>query len=168
MSGSKPGERRGGRQKGTRNRKTLEALEREQTRAQVIAELRAEDKAVERESLTRSKDSMEKLLPVVFGYTAYFQPTFPGMAAQNPTGNEGQFLLYFRLFLDLARTLAPYQSPTFRAIDMRATMPTTAQANPLDVMRAMLDEIDDESRAHRAELKQIEHVPDPTPIRKIG
>lgn len=154
--GPKPGTRPSGRQKGTRNKKTIAALEKEQTRAQILAELREEAKAEGRDALRRAKDVMEEFLPVVRGITAYFQPTFPGMPVQNPTGNKKEFLMWFgEVLLPLAKALAPYQSPTFRAIDMRATMPRANEVDPMDIMRALLDEIDEESRAERAQAKQL-------------
>jgi hypothetical protein len=104
--GSNPGQRRGGRQKGTRNKATVEkALIAEQ----VIA--RAEMTGVK-----LAKEHLSDLLNVFAGMATYYQPSFPGMLTQNPNADEDKFEKWARLTVQCAKDLAPYQSPTFRAV----------------------------------------------------
>ncbi len=121
--GAAPGERRGGRAKGTRNKATVERLKREEIREQIEREIAATTKASTEQSQRRAKDRMEEFLPLLAGYAAYFQPTYPGMPQQNPNGNETAFKSWFGMFLDVAKALAPYQSPTFKATAVTVSMP---------------------------------------------
>lgn len=159
--GSAPGERRGGRAKGTPNKKTVakRAIE-----AEVIARTGLPD-VRSKPDRPLAKEQLQEMLPILKSYVAFFQPTYEGMPFQNKTGKEREFLMYFDLFLSTARALAPYESPTYRALDMRATLPANQGIDPMQVMRAMLDEIDNETRRERAERIKVA-LPPPTDERK--
>lgn len=146
------GRGRRGRPPGSPNKATIE---KQRIAAEIASRTVADAKAQNRKL---AKEHLQEFLPVLAGMAAYHQPTFPGMPQQNPNGSVSEFMRYFDLFLSTARTLAPYESATFRAVDLRAILPSSQDANPVDVLRAMLEEIDDESRQERAETRQIEHV----------
>lgn len=120
--GSAPGEYRGGRSKGRLNKKTIATLEREDIKRQVLDEIRKANAAESEAAKHRAKDVMEEFLPIVRGIAAYYHPTFEGMPQQNLHGNEAKFMEWFPVLLDLAKALAPFQSPTFKAIAVH--MPT--------------------------------------------
>lgn len=104
--GASKGERRGGRAKGTLNRTTIERA--------LLAEKELE--AAKASGRKLAKEWMQEFLPVLAGMTAFYQPTFPGMQQQNPNGSEDKFEKWYGLFLDTATKLAPFESPTFRAV----------------------------------------------------
>jgi hypothetical protein len=95
--GSKPGERRGGRQKGTPNRKTLER--------RLITERMLEHPSAGVESGRLGRDVL-----------AQYMCTFDELAEQYRKTNEPKFRQYAELAVACAKALAPYQSPTYRAI----------------------------------------------------
>lgn len=104
--GAKPGERRGGRAVGTKNRGEIEKAIRAE---RVIANAKANGRKL-------SVEHMQDFIGVLAGMAGYYQPTFPGMAHQNPNGNDKEFERWFRHFLDLAKSLAPFESATMRSI----------------------------------------------------
>ena len=105
--GSKPGERRGGRLKGTRNRATIEKAR--------IAELEI-DKAKET-GRKLAKEYLQDFLPVLAGMAATYQPLPPGMIAPNGRQpDDAKFEKWLNYVIDVAAKLAPYESPTFRAV----------------------------------------------------
>ena len=55
-------------------------------------------------------------LNVFAGMATYYQPTIPGMPTQNQNADEDNFEKWARLAIECAAKLAPYQSPTFRAV----------------------------------------------------
>jgi len=104
-SGAKPGERRGGRVKGVPNKATIEKA--------LLAERAVEQARLNGKKL--GKERLEELMEIFIGATAYFQPTItPGVPST--TGDWDKFEKWARLAMECAAKLAPYQSPTFRAI----------------------------------------------------
>ena len=105
--GAKPGERRGGRVKGTPNRATIEKAKiAEQVMAR--AEMRGEQLA---------KEVLNDFMQLFAGMAATHQPIPEGQSI--PLGrrpDETKFEKWARLAVQCAKDLAPYQSPTFRAI----------------------------------------------------
>ena len=95
--GSKPGERRGGRQKGTPNRKTVER--------QLITERMLEHPPAGIESGKLGREVL-----------AQYMNTFDELAEQYRKADEAKFRQYAELAVACAKALAPYQSPTYRAI----------------------------------------------------
>jgi hypothetical protein len=107
--GAKPGERRGGRQRGTPNKTTIE-------RQRVTAEIAARTVADARVAGKKlAKEVLEEFMFLFADMAAYYKPALP-TAPPNENANEGKFGEYARLTVDAAHKLAPYQSPTFRAI----------------------------------------------------
>ena len=95
--GSKPGERRGGRQKGTPNRKTVER--------QLIAERMLQHPPAGIESGKLGREVL-----------AQYMNTFDELAEQYRKADEAKFRQYAELAVACAKALAPYESPTYRAI----------------------------------------------------
>lgn len=95
--GSKPGERRGGRRKGTPNRKTVER--------QLITERMLQHPPAGIESGKLGREVL-----------AQYMCTFDELAEQYRKTDEFKFRQYAELAVACAKALAPYQSPTYRAI----------------------------------------------------
>jgi hypothetical protein len=96
--GASKGERRGGRAKGTPNKATVE-------RALIAARVTAE---AEMRGQRLGKEILAK-------YAAIFDEMADARLLE---GNVVEFEKYARLACSIARDLAPYQSPTFRAVDV--------------------------------------------------
>jgi hypothetical protein len=110
-AGARPGERRGGRQKGTKNRTTIERelLDQRQYVAEHVyqrAKLRGHKLA---------KETLDEFMIVFAAMATHYRPCLDGTSV-NPNQNEEKFERWARLVIDAAKALAPYQSPTFRAI----------------------------------------------------
>ena len=144
MPSAEKGQRFGGRQKGTPNKATVE---KQRKAAEAIAGELISARAAGRKL---AKEHMQDMLPVLVSMVAYYRPAVPGMP-ENPHGNAKQFERWLVHFMSLCRSLAPYESATFRAVDLRATLPANQVADPMDVMRSLLDDIDGETRRARAE-----------------
>lgn len=65
-----------------------------------------------------AKEVLEEFMLVFAGMAATYQPV-----ETNPNKNPGEFVKYAELAIDCANKLAPYQSPTFRAIAVSAMPP---------------------------------------------
>ena len=104
--GPKPGERRGGRQKGTPNRTTVEQI------------VEAERAAVElkRQGKKLGKEILDDFANLFAGMAAYYQPSPKNAPVQNPNQSEEKFVDYAKLAVDAAYKAADFQSPRFRAI----------------------------------------------------
>jgi len=71
-----------------------------------------------------AKEVLEEFMLLFAGMAAAYQPLPPGTPV--PPGrepNEAKFITYAKLATDTAADLAPYQSPTFRAIGVMAPNP---------------------------------------------
>jgi hypothetical protein len=110
--GSRPGERRGGRQKGTPNRATVER----QLVAAQIAERTVADARLGGKKL--AKDVLEELMVRFIERARHYEPTPPGAKDHNVYADESKFLQWAKYASDCAKALAPYQSPTFRAVEI--------------------------------------------------
>jgi len=113
--GNRGGAGRGqGRKPGIPNKATVErALE----AAKQNAEAKANGKKL-------AKEVLEEFMLLFAGMAAAYQPLPPGTPV--PPGrepNEAKFITYAKLATDTAADLAPYQSPTFRAIGVMAPNP---------------------------------------------
>lgn len=103
--GAKPGERRGGRVKGVPNKATIEKAK--------IAELTVVEARAVGKRL--AKKLLEDFALRFAEIAAHYQPALPG-AKPNQYENEEKFYKNAELAIDCAHKLAPYQSPTFRAV----------------------------------------------------
>jgi hypothetical protein len=111
--GAKPGERRGGRAKGTPNRTTTEAA------------LRAAREVQE------AKQSGRKLGKEIL---SEFANIFRERAFKART-NEKRFAVWARLACDTAARLAPYESPQYARIETPAPPPSIGEGEPPRVIR---------------------------------
>jgi hypothetical protein len=119
--GARPGERRGGRAKGTPNKATVEKLA---IAERVLNKSRMAGKKF-------AKEVLEELMSVSADMAAYFQPRV-GSMAPNPNQSEKKFLKYARLAVATAKALLPYQSPKLRAIVVaRSPISATTARQPV-------------------------------------
>jgi hypothetical protein len=139
--GSKPGERRGGRQRGTPNKTTMERL------------LRAERETAvaQAEGRKLAKEVLDDFMVLFAGMAAHHQPMPRGQAA--PPGrqpDEAKFEKYARLAIATAADLAPYQSPTFKAIAVMAPqIPALGGGDVLSLEHAVEMSVDDPVQVSR-------------------
>lgn len=110
------GMRYGGRKRGTKNKKTVERelIEEREKGARIAA---AEMKAADYAGRKLAKEVLDDFMQLFAGMAATYQPMPPD--ALIPPGrqpDEERFEKYGKLAVQCARDLAPYQSPTFRAI----------------------------------------------------
>lgn len=107
--GSAPGEHRGGRKPGVPNKKTQEALLKQ---------------AMEKSDAVKSgrklaREVLDEFMHLTAGMAAFYQPAPPN-APPNQNANEDKFWRCVDATHAFAKALAPYQSPTFKAIAMMA------------------------------------------------
>lgn len=121
--GSAPGERRGGRRPGSKNKK---GSERELIAAAIVEKVKAgtaskaeiqERAMIAAREIQRANEQRSKLAKE---YLEEFVIVLYSMAARYQAGgkqpNEEKYKEWLKLAIDCATKLAPYQSPTFRAI----------------------------------------------------
>jgi hypothetical protein len=127
--GSKPGERRGGRQKGSKNKATLE---REDRARQDLLE-QAKGIAASGRKIVIAKDELLDLIPVVKGTVAEFQRAAiaDGQGLPGKALYDRQAWLDFRewvgIYESICRHAAEFQSPRFKAIAVAVTPDPGAQ-----------------------------------------
>jgi len=105
--GSVPGEQRGGRPPGIPNKATLQRV------------ARAEQEMLDAKAAGRklAKDVLDDFMQLFAGMAAHYQPRPNRQGIEpNPNQSEPLFEKYAKLAVEAAKHLAPYQSPTFRAI----------------------------------------------------
>lgn len=124
MAANKPGERRGGRQVGAKNKATLE---RERIAAEIAARTVADARTQNRKL---AKEVLDECMVTLMGMAATFQPLPPGVVDPMRTPDEGRFKEYIQLAMYAAKALAPFQSPTFKAVAVAAVNDLTGAAGP--------------------------------------
>jgi hypothetical protein len=151
--GSRPGERRGGRAKGTPNKRTTER--------KLFAEARSNGRPLAKEVL---EESMLHYLELA------------SQCARPEQGHwqrekQKQFFAYRDKADERARWLAPYQSPTYRSITVQPPRQRAAKGTPaIDALEAFVLQLARQRRVHRlSEPKTIEAVavPDETPAEPV-
>lgn len=106
--GSKPGERRGGRQKGTPNKVTAEqALSAER----VLAKAKVSGRRLGKEVLDYYMHVFAEIADTERAAALTEKP-------ENAREHEARFERFAKYAIDCAQKLAPFQSPTFRAIQI--------------------------------------------------
>ena len=106
--GSKPGERRGGRQKGTPNKVTAEqALSAER----VLAKAKVSGRRLGKEVLDYYMHVFAEIADSERAAALTEKP-------ENAREHEARFERFAKYAIDCAQKLAPFQSPTFRAIQL--------------------------------------------------
>lgn len=133
--GSKPGEHRGGRVKGKPNKTTIEKV---LLAERAVAGSRDAGKKLGREVL-------EDFMLLFAGMAAHYQPQ--PVAGAHPNEHEDKFDKYARLACETAKWLAPYQSPTYRAI--MVSTPGENSGKMIDAPRVA--EVDDNISDARAD-----------------
>jgi hypothetical protein len=109
--GSRPGEHRGGRQKGSKN---LATIERETREAQQRARVQLRQPKVR-----LAKDVIEEFMMIGIGYAAKYQKAPEGQTLpQGREPDEEKFKEWAQITVGWATDLARYQSPTYRAIQV--------------------------------------------------
>ncbi len=99
--GAKPGERRGGRRKGTKNKATIE---RELEIAREVGELNG----------LLGKDFLAKAMIKFHDLALHYAP---GLGeTPNPGADEDKYVRYMTLMGEMAHKLAPFESPRFASI----------------------------------------------------
>lgn len=125
MSGSKPGERRGGKQKGSKNKATIE---RELQAARALTEAVATGKLDGQEL---AKDVLGRFMRLSEGAAGEFMPTPSAQLkqgkAENPNKDWDRFGEWVDRVIYCAKELAKYQSPALRAILVPASAPDSNQ-----------------------------------------
>jgi hypothetical protein len=121
--GSKPGERRGGRQKGTPNKFTA-------SRAVVLPPTFAASKPL----YLRAKDELAELVSVVKGHVGQFQLAAVGADGSGLPGQPGHdpvkwdtFLKWMAFYRSVCDSAADFQDPRFKAIAIMAPPPSPPQ-----------------------------------------
>jgi hypothetical protein len=103
--GAKPGERRGGRAPGTKNKVTIEReILEQQLKARADARVGGRKLA---------KEVIEENMHFAAAFAEQFKPI-----EGNEKANEDKYLAWARLAVTWATDLAPYQSPKFRSIEI--------------------------------------------------
>jgi hypothetical protein len=155
MSGSKKGERRGGRKKGTRNKATVER------EAKMLNALKDQARATP-EKIVIAKDELLAFIPVVKGTVGLFQKAaidggqgLPGLPGFNP-GKWERFREWAEFFGQLCHKAADFQSPRYRAIAVVVPPGDIAQPNPAPMIEHQpSSELDEERQANAAYLRLV-------------
>lgn len=132
--------RRGGRQKGVKNKKTVEREEQERIEAiraaslgkalvvrDTVGKASAQTKKLAKEVL---RDCMESVVAMA----AIVEP-WPAEMGKNPHENRAQFLELVTLGAAMAKDLAPFESPRYSAVMIGATV-----VNKIEVVGGMPDD----------------------------
>ena len=138
-SGSRPGERRGGRKRGVPNRATVE-------RAEIALRSTAEAKASGRKL---GKEVLEELMVLFGGLASKFQPeSMDKIVVQEWTkgDREPMFHKYASLAVKVAKDLADFQSPRFKAVEVHAPAPNMEDKQRKKVTRFTLNIFDRDLR----------------------
>jgi hypothetical protein len=137
------GTKSGGRQKGTLNRATTERailMQRQVTEARTKGKL--------------GKEQLSEIMAIAANLAAYYQPRLVTPKEQRKTDDKPpapvlqyrandpageRFREYLRLAMDAAKYVAPYESPTFRAIQVAPPPPETVNLGPKVVRLSIFD-----------------------------
>lgn len=155
MAGSKPGERRGGRQKGARNKATIEREHR------ALEALKETVKAAPLKKL--SKDKLAELTDVSLEVVGIYQKAaMKDGAAGHPGGMKHKPAIWTGLMqaIELARRVcdaaADYESPKFRAMAVAMTPPPPPPSDDQRMIEHVPeDEHDRERVANNAYLRLV-------------
>lgn len=80
-------------------------------------------------ALPLGREVLDKFMQIFSGMAAYYQPDLRSPASK-PQGNEDKFEKYARLAIEAAKLLAPFQSPTMKAITIQPLLPEYPTAAP--------------------------------------
>jgi hypothetical protein len=121
MANGHGGRRRGSGAKRGPTARTVAKLNREQIIDQIRAEIAAEQVAGSKAAMSRAKDVLEEFLPFVRNIAVHYQPPLltddaPPEQVAAAAKKEEKFKEWLGIMTDLCKVLAPYQSPTFKAV----------------------------------------------------
>lgn len=120
MPGPPKGQRGGGRARGTPNKATIE-------KNLMIAQQLAVKAGEKKKPL--AKEVLEDFMHLTAGMAAFYQPSHPDQLP-NRHANEDKFWQAALACKEFAKALAPYQSPTFKAIVGMPSMPPPDTGKP--------------------------------------
>jgi hypothetical protein len=123
------GRKTGGRRQGTPNKATIE---KSLIAARTVADARAGGKKL-------AKEVLQEFMELFAGMAAHYQPT-PTHLPLNPNENEPQFLRYAGLAVECAKAVAPFQSPTFKAIEVVPPPPPPPEPATIDGKMINIDD----------------------------
>jgi hypothetical protein len=106
-----------GRRRGSKNKATIEKA--------IIAERDLAETQASGKKL--AKEVIEDLMNTFVDLAAYYRPVMPGQPETNRHADKDEFEKHAIHAFEMAKALAPYQSPTFRAV-MVAPPPSQDQA----------------------------------------
>jgi hypothetical protein len=129
--GARPGERRGGRAKGTPNKTPLQKAEAFAAKAAKTEARTAVKVTVEPLEHKLAKEVLDWGMQYCLARAAFSRPA---LAYEPPNQNEdeGPFLKWLALAADFAKTLAPYQSPRLLAHAIKAPATESCAAPSTD------------------------------------
>jgi hypothetical protein len=110
--GAKPGERRGGRAKGTPNKTLLQRAQELQAKVGLKIEYLP---PLEPHDGPLAKDILDRVMQYAARWAAVYRPALPG-EPENEHEDEATYLKWAKVVIEAARLLIPYQSPRFRPI----------------------------------------------------
>ena len=163
--GAKPGERRGGRQKGTPNKRTAERQRVQEYTAEAwklassAQEMRAKRKKL-------GKEIASEFANVFANMAAYHQPIPAGQPIPpNREPNEEKFVMYAELAVWAGAAAAKYESPTYKAITVEAEMVVGGQAKPpiVDITPTKAPEPSDAQGRNLAVQAHLRLIKEPPP-----
>lgn len=141
-NGVRPGERRGGRKKGTPNKATRE-------RALLAKRVVEEQQGKPGRKLAR--EVLDDFMHLFTGMAAVYQPLSPGRLPDlHQVPDEKRFLEFAQLAITTAAQLAPYQSPKLKAVFVTQETPPAANSmEPLHNVQAIARQQLTPSQAYR-------------------
>lgn len=115
--GSKPGERRGGRKPGSKNKLTLE-------RERIANEeaLKRQELALTNPEKPLAKDVLENIMFATLTLANHYKPAAPGEPAK-PHADINICFRALELSIGAGKAAASFQSPTFKSVDFRPQLP---------------------------------------------
>jgi hypothetical protein len=110
---------RGGKREGSgrkRGVKTAATIEKERIAAEIALRTQADARV---NGVPLAKEVLDQFMQLFAGLAANFQP-WPESRGVNPNYNENSFRFYAEAAVNTAHKLAPFQSPTFKAVQISA------------------------------------------------
>lgn len=155
---SQNGARRGGRQKGAKNKATIEREER--ARAELAEQVKGA--VVSGKKFVIAKDELLELIPVVKGTVAEFQKAAIGPDQSGLPGRPGfdrqkwgDLKDWMQVLESICRHAAEFQSPKFKAVAVAIQDPSMQRQEPKTISVAPTDAEGRERAASAAYLKLV-------------
>jgi hypothetical protein len=142
--GAKPGERRGGRAKGTPNKTLMQRAQELQAKVGLKIEYLP---PLEPHDGPLAKDILDRVMQYAARWAAVYRPALPG-ELENEHEDEATYLKWAKVVIEAARLLIPYQSPRFHPIavtdveDLASRVPPSGQNPEEHLAQLILGAID--------------------------